>query len=154
MMKNVLIKVSALLLIVWYSMSIIGFGVHTCSGSGRIFVTSFVDGMTCENIHPEDLCDPHSCCHHHDDEDYDVMISAKSCCSNDYQMLQFAGALSSDDNRINDGFRYSEAPFFSLYASVDEYLEIHSEITAYVHKPGSGLCRKCDRQAAFGIWRI
>ena len=43
-MKGLLTKITAMLLVVWYSMSIIGFDIHTCSGSGESFVVT-VDGF-------------------------------------------------------------------------------------------------------------
>ena len=51
-MKGLITKIFAALLVGWYMMSIIGFGVHTCSGSGKSFVVAFYEEMTCEEIHP------------------------------------------------------------------------------------------------------
>ena len=52
-MKALLIKLSAMLMVLWYSMSIIGFDVHTCNGSGKSFIATFVSGTGCEDIHPD-----------------------------------------------------------------------------------------------------
>ena len=60
-MKNLSIRVFAALLMVWYCLSIIGFGVHTCSESNRSFLTNFISGVNCEDIHPSDLCESHCC---------------------------------------------------------------------------------------------
>ena len=61
-MKEIVTKIFAALLVVWYLVGIIGFDVHTCSGSGRSFVVAFFEEMTCEEIHPEHSCDPAACC--------------------------------------------------------------------------------------------
>lgn len=166
MKKDVLIKLAALLLTVWYSMSIIGFDVHTCSGSDRSFVAGILTGRSCEDIHPEHMCSPFACCadgHDHEHvrtccEDHSacafcdgVSIRAKSCCSNDYQVLSVAGTIPSDDQRNSD--ESGCFPVLVPYApnslsSLDFNLS-----GSYVHEPGSGLCRS-DRQAALSVWRI
>ncbi len=160
MVKNVIIKILAVLLTVWYSMSIIGFDVHTCSGTGRSFVVTFVKGLTCEDIHPEHTCDKASCCpnshesrccsHAHDG----CSIKSKSCCSNDYQVLAITGTVSHNDHEHYDdcccgfcpctGFPVSEVP--ALY-HVDN-------LFAYIPAPDSGVLSACERQAALRIWRI
>ena len=56
-MKKVCTKIFAALLVVWYLVGIIGFDMHTCNGSGRSFVVAFFEGMACEDIHPEHVCD-------------------------------------------------------------------------------------------------
>ena len=99
--NKVVIRVVAALLCVWYSMSIIGFDVHTCSRSGRSFVATFVQGLACEDIHPSHTCSNSHCCAHHDDgccvpvHDASGMPSFASsdCCSNDYQVICMTGEL-------------------------------------------------------------
>ena len=106
-MKNLGTRIFAFMLVVWYCLSIIGFGVHTCSESNRSFLTNFISGVSCEDIHPADVCkasccsaNKHkNCCSHHssDKEDKkipvgDVNITAKTCCSNDYQQIELTGS--------------------------------------------------------------
>lgn len=100
-MKNMAIRILAALLTIWYSMSIIGFDVHTCNGSGHSFVVSFLDGFSCGDIHPEHECEPHSCCANHceDTPDHGVRIGPLSCCSDDYQVLELTGMVSGDEGR-------------------------------------------------------
>ena len=45
-MKNLLTSLTAVLLVIWYSLSVIGFDVHTCSGSGESYVTTVIGGTT------------------------------------------------------------------------------------------------------------
>lgn len=163
-MKGVIIKVLAVVMTVWYSMSIIGFDVHTCSGSGRSFVSTFIEGLTCEDIHPEHSCSHVSCCHaehetqsccgNHHQEDKGFVIAAKSCCSNDYQVLQLTGIVPSDDQRGNDFISFSgisHAIVHPVDVKVPSYIRT---IIAYLHEPDSGHELSDDRQAALGIWRI
>lgn len=163
-MKGIIIKVLAVVMTVWYSMSIIGFDVHTCSGSGRSFVSTFIEGLTCEDIHPEHSCSHVSCCHaehetqsccgNHHQEDKGLVIAAKSCCSNDYQVLQLTGIVPSDDQRGNDFISFSgisHAIVHPVDVKVPSYIRT---IIAYLHEPDSGHKVSCDRQAALGIWRI
>jgi len=176
MMRNVLIKVVAVLLAVWYSMSIIGFDVHTCSGSGRSFVASFVEGMTCEDIHPEHVCSPESCCaeaqeshsccgHSHHDQECVIdhsdclycdgsAIKAESCCSNDYQVLVLTGTLTSDDHRHYDECSCGLCPCVEFPLDlVPDPISLQL-LLSHIHKPDSGLSAAGDRQAALSIWRI
>ena len=175
-MRNVFIKILAMVLTVWYSMSIIGFDVHTCSGSGRSFVTSFIEGMTCEDIHPEHVCNPESCCadahetdghgccghsHHegmntHSDCLYcdGMAFEAKSCCSNDYQVLHLTGTLSSDDHRHYDECGCGLCPCILPYSHGNDTPLVFRNLIAYIQEPDSGLSAAGDRQAALSIWRI
>ena len=106
-MKNLGTRVFAFMLVVWYCLSIIGFGVHTCSESNRSFLTNFISGVSCEDVHPSDVCkvsccsaNKHkNCCSHHSaDEAKDetstgnVKITNKPCCSNDYQQIGLTGS--------------------------------------------------------------
>lgn len=164
-----------MLLVVWYSMSIIGFDVHTCSGSGRSFVASFVKGMTCEDIHPEHVCNPESCCahehdhsccgHSHHDEDCAMdhsdclycdgtAFKAQSCCSNDYQVLALTGTMSSDDHRHYDECSCGNCPCVEFPSGIMSRPIQPSLLLSYIHQSDSGLPAAGDRQAALNIWRI
>ncbi len=159
-MKNVILKIFAVLLTVWYSMSIIGFDVHTCSGSGRSFVVTFVKGLTCEDIHPDHLCDKDSCCPEIHQKDCcchghgTVTLKAKSCCSNDYQVLTITGTAVQNDHEHYDecGCCLSWDVDFPLYGMPSLYHE--NDLIAYVQSPDSGVASACERQAVLRVWRI
>ena len=178
-MKGLITKVFAALLVGWYLMSIIGFGVHTCMDSGKSFLVAFYEGATCEDIHPEHHCEPAACCssarhdshehgccdHHHassgkhaDHEDCsfcdDVTFSPKSCCSNDYQVLELTGVLVSDDSRSNDLQNPWLCPCADMLACDAGYQTSWKTTIKYIHEPGSGHELLHDRQAVLSVWRI
>ena len=153
-MKGLLTKITALLLVVWYSMSIIGFGVHTCSGSGESFVVTFVEGLECEDIHPEHHCTKGSCCSHQHsccDTPSHINLETKSCCSNDYQVLALTGTLSDEKNGIEDliSFDYICSNIFEFIA------DIHN-LQFVSHSPADVSClgRMPDIQSLLSVWRI
>lgn len=94
-MKNLSTRVFAALLMVWYCLSIVGFGVHTCSESNRCFLTNFISGVSCDDIH-EHKC--HCCDGHSHDSQIDIISSQGvrivqgDCCSDDYQQIEITGS--------------------------------------------------------------
>ena len=119
-MKNIGTRVFAAILVIWYSLSIIGFGVHTCSENNRSFLTSFISGVSCEDVHPEELCGnaccekvshKHSCkcCCGHIVEVVEetapesvpsdgCVLAQKKCCSDDYQQIEITGSGQSESS--------------------------------------------------------
>lgn len=160
-MKKVCTKIFAALLVVWYLVGIIGFDMHTCNGSGRSFVVAFFEGMSCEDIHPEHVCDEASCCavehetcccdHHHDSE---CSVSSKSCCSNDYLSLELAGTISQDDHRHYDECACGNCPCAVLHSAGTDLFAGNLTVKSYIWQLGSGVPVACDMQAVFGVWRI
>ena len=107
MKRNVLIRVSAIFVLIWYSLGIIGFNVHTCSASERSFIVSFLEDMSCESIHPSDHCGAEQtcccCCSHHTSEhhsDSDESIDEPECCTDEYQVI------TSMTDRVDDSKRF------------------------------------------------
>lgn len=154
-MKGLITKTFAVLLVVWYSMSIIGFDIHTCSGTGESFVVTFVEGLTCEDIHPEHQCAGHSCCadshecRHHEE---DIRIGAKSCCSSDYQVLVLTGTATGEKygSDIHPSFVHS----FD-FPAMDLDLQMHGPYLNYnLLRAHSALGRMPDRQSVLSVWRI
>lgn len=113
-MKNIGTRIFAAILVIWYSLSIIGFGVHTCSESNRSFLTSFITGVSCEDVHPTEACGK-ACCEKESQKhgckcccDHSVevipraatesassdapMFAQKKCCSDIYQQIEITGS--------------------------------------------------------------
>ena len=175
MVRTVLIKLTSVLLTVWYLMSIIGFDVHTCSGSGCSFVTTFIEGMTCAEVHPEHVCDAGSCCseardtqshsrhschgecvNSHSDSHCSggVELRAKSCCSNDYQVLHLTGTVSSEDSRHYDECSCGHCLCVEFPLSMVPKPSATSSLFSHIHKSDSGLIAHGDVQSLLNIWRI
>lgn len=95
-MKNVITSLAAVLLVIWYSLSVIGFDIHTCSSSGQTYVATVVSGFSCEEIHPEHHHDAdahdHSgcgcCCSHRSDA---PSLDRTPCCTDDFQVITLTG---------------------------------------------------------------
>lgn len=157
-MGKVTMKISAFLLAVWYCMSIIGFDVHTCKGSGESFFVTVLQGTECSDIHPDHGCadDGHHCCacghhcgaEHHQEED---CLTDDGCCSDDIKVLAFTG------NRVNDDIRQFHVFMFpySEIISLESICAVScSRACASLVRPGSGLIVPGDMQSVLGIWRI
>ena len=151
-MRTMSLKICAVALVVWYLMSIIGFGVHTCRASQRSYVTTVLSGMTCGEIHPEHECaDSHHCCGHDEPE---VSLEPASCCSEDFLVLEIDATLPANEN--------------DDYAGVSDNSDFHIEVPLYAYHqissrsgskgpiplPDSGLIVQADAQSVLGIWRI
>ncbi len=156
-MKGRVLRFSALLLVLWYCFSVIGFGIHTCKASDRSFVATFVGGLTCADIHPDHKCDKDHCCSHashdccgHSDKGR-ASIQTESCCSNDYHALVITGCTSDDEDRDDI---MSETVTFSAVKVVST--DFQSDIASYKyrHKPDSGPRLNVDIQSVLNIWRI
>lgn len=157
-MRNIVMKYLAALLVVWYSLSIIGFDVHSCTKTGETFVASIAAGVSCEDIHPEHSCRSHgSCCGHDHDKnccghDYRNEVTSGDCCQDDFHVLAFTGAVSPNDYRYDDC-----ASDFVAYAT--EYLAqilvptCSNEDFIKFKNPDSGITVP-DPQALLSIWRI
>ena len=172
-MKKFLMNISAALLVVWYCVSIIGFGVHTCISSGETFIASFADGVECADIHPEHHCcgasccfgshhdhREHSCCPagHHEDpaEEHDApqAISSPSCCSNDYQAIVLSGCRSDYGSEDKHSFVKAFCPCVTdIPVSYIASARHHAEQTQFLEHD-SGVLWPSDLLVTFGVWRI
>ena len=161
MVRNMFMKICAVMLAVWYLMTIIGFGVHTCMGSQRSFVTTFLSGVTCEDIHPDHHCtDSHHChgdgeCHDctHGQSACDVTFDSQPCCSDDFVVLEVTGTAPSSENDFSD-CHCGHCPFTAeLVPDGHSYVE-KSGFNKIMSLPDSGLIVPGDVQSVLGIWRI
>lgn len=95
MMNKIHIKVFSCLMALWYLVSVVGLNVHTCSGTGEVFVKSLVAGTSCEMIHPSHGCHSEDacccCCEHEQAHDAEEGLSQKDCCDNEAVMLVHNG---------------------------------------------------------------
>ena len=164
-MKSLITKVFAALLVVWYLVGIIGFGMHTCSASGRSFVVSFIEGTACSDIHADHMCTPSSCCSHdhcrkaccaHEESHSHgrFSFSASPCCSNDYQMLDLTGMVVTDDTRDDAQYMKAHGPAIAAVSDIAVSSILCRSIIRHVHEPDSGVSRACDGQALLSVWRI
>lgn len=162
-MKRMFPKYVAALLTVWYSLSIIGFDVHSCAATGDTFVNSVLSGLTCEDIHPEHDCSGHgSCCGSHrchdhkshassccGDQDAPSVAHDDDCCTNDIEVLDSESLTVQDDYDfelyVSDAFQY-----------IKNYYDCHlfAEGTHLYGSSDSWKSAGPDSQAVLNIWRI
>lgn len=158
-----LMKICTVLLVVWYCMSIIGFDVHTCMGSGRVFVTTFAEGMTCADIHPDHHCGTSchhdACCGRHAQESCGchaqgpgTSVASAECCTDAYQVILLTGCRADDDSQ-ESGITVCSR---DLHLSSDCLSTLRSfKYTCPIHyNPDSWDIVPCDPCVTFGIWRI
>ena len=107
MKRNFGIRASAIFVLLWYCLGIIGFNVHTCSSSNDSFIVTFLEDMSCDAIHPSDNCgSTKSCCcccsHSSEPSSYsDESIAAPECCTNEYQVLNVTADRVDESQRVN-----------------------------------------------------
>lgn len=145
-MKNHWIKIVSALLMTWYCVSIIGFGIHTCSGSGRSYVAVFLTELSCEDIHPEHDCGHSHCC--------SSGIGKASCCTNDFHVLSLTGTVGHED-----GFNphtYAQDHLICLNTDLEmSGCGFMQTARRHIFKiPDSGTPVHSDVQSLLNIWRI
>jgi hypothetical protein len=162
-MKNVCTSLTAILMVVWYSLSVIGFDVHTCSGSGETYIATVASGFTCEDIHPG----PHGktahhnhaccgCCHSEKSEtaDPELGLDKNPCCTDDFQVILLTGTRGADEQR------YSEASpqIYNFYVAEELTINPYSNLLLSDSKAFSGHyigdIVSHNLQAVYNIWRI
>ncbi len=149
MMRNILMKYLAALLVVWYSLSIIGFDVHSCTKTGETFVASIAAGVSCEDIHPEHSCSSHGSCCGHDGRN---KVTSDDCCQDDFHVLSFTGAISVNDYRYDDCA--SDFIEYAVECFAQTIVPACSNQDFIKFKdPDSGITVP-DKQALLSIWRI
>lgn|GEM_PF-5254578 len=106
--KSVIFKFAAALFVAAYLLSLAGFDIHTCSHSGKTYISFLAASLSCEDIHPEHDAECHccGCAHeHHSNED-------GGCCSDEpHQLL-----IGCDDCGFD--FKHVSAPVSEMPALV------------------------------------
>ena len=159
-MRKMFVKYMSALLVVWYSLSIIGFDVHSCKSTGEVFVASLAGGISCEDVHPEHSCKAHgSCCGHdmaaccvHEDQQTGSEVGKSDCCSNDLQVLELTGVYASSERSTDNDHADEYVLNVDLFAEMTIPAEQRPLLTFLKH-PDTGVVMP-DRQAFFSIWRV
>ena len=167
-MKKFLTYIVAAVMMVWYSLSIIGFDVHTCNQSGEVYVTTAANGMVCEVNHhghkelQHDHVDPHhvhseSCCHSHGAQQPTdgVRIERKECCSDDYHVICLTGVRTDDKSSVSS-VKVSGTgahPVLISLTEINQCLLSYSGNRVY-KMPDQGTGVSHNLQAVYNVWRI
>ena len=124
-------KFCAVILALWYLMSIIGFNVHICHSAH----------------HAEEH---HECCCHHEDGGHGLSFA---CCSDEYHVLTLPGLISSNENDLED-YADADLNLFAGYVSDVCIASYGFNIHNIRYLPDSGHIACGDSQSVLGIWRI
>ena len=157
-MNNLLTKCAALVLVLWYSFSIIGFDVHICSGSGKAFIATVVSGTGCDDIHPEHDAPCCKCCLSETsvkDDSHDGDIHTKPCCTDEWQVIALTGTRTSKEEFFADslhGVQFYFNPALVQGAGKNLNLNSNSPRIFYRLASGSAVSRPC--QEIYSVWRI
>lgn len=139
MMRNMPMKICAVLMALWYLMSIVGFDVHICHSTHH---------EPCHEHHAEEH---HDCCCHHENTESEVSFS---CCSDDYLVLNLPVIVSSHEDDLEEKGPSADFHPYTCHVpdiciSMSEY-RIHNKWSL----PDSGLIAEGDVQSVLNIWRI
>ncbi|MGM9735762.1 MAG: hypothetical protein ACI3ZL_05060 [Candidatus Cryptobacteroides sp.] len=162
MFRKGLIKVSAFLLVLWYCFSVMGFDVHTCSLSDSQFVSTFIEGFGCEDIHPGHDCE--HCSHHHDasctdcghghpGNHSDGLFSENDCCSNQYYLLWITGSRADDEHRHYDECHCGHCPCIEATLSLVEPAVL-PQSSFSSNGPAGRIVPTRDVLSVSGVWRV
>lgn len=153
-MRKMFVKYASVLLVLWYSLSIIGFDVHSCKSTGEVYVASLAGGITCEDVHPDHSCKSHGgcCCGHHEHGEGDH-ISKSDCCTNDLQILELTGVYTSSQQRFSDDGHFADYVFNVDLLAETVVPVLQRPLLMYLKRPDPGVVMP-DRQAFFNIWRV
>ena len=155
-MKNVITSIAAFLLVIWYSLSVIGFDVHTCSSSGETYIATVISGTACEDIHPEHTEKPCSCCHGHDSchKGEDQTMATKPCCNDEWQMIVLTGVRATNERtELHEKIELISVCVPELIADNVGSDVIHIGRRT-IPKPDSGNVIPLNFQQVYSIWRI
>lgn len=139
MMRNLPMKYCAVLLALWYLMSIIGFNVHICHSAHHL------------SHHVSHTEEHQDCCCHHEENEPEASFSCS--CTDEYHVLDISATVSSNENDIKDSVS-ADSHFCTGYLS-DVCVSFNKN---RIHKirslSDSGLTASGDVQSVLSIWRI
>ncbi|MBQ8838650.1 MAG: hypothetical protein IJ005_04950 [Bacteroidales bacterium] len=155
------IKLFSVLLTLWYIISIIGFDLHICGCSGEKYVSSFLTGISCEDIHPEhmqlhDCTDVDDCCsHHHKGHGHHEreQVADSPCCTDDYQVLLLTGERVDVSNKFSDSCHCGHCAFLPCMVHIPVQHSL-SDIRSRKIVSDCGFFRPYDLLSSYGVRRI
>lgn len=150
-MKKAFSNIVAFVLMIWYFLSVIGFDVHTCGSTGRVFVSPVVTAeCSVSGQGGECLC---GCCSHCNETEADVPeFSEGSCCSDDYQALAITGGVSSEKHRYFDECSCGLCPA-ALLSEAGALRNVCFRMLS-CRLPDKLLLSPSDYQALISVWLI
>ena len=153
-MRKMFVKYASVLLVLWYSLSIIGFDVHSCKSTGEVFVASLAGGIACEDVHPDHACKSHGgcCCGHHEHGE-GTHVGKSECCTNDLQILELTGVNISSQQRFSDDGDSTDYAFNVDLVAETIVPALQRPLLMFLKHPDPGIVMP-DRQAFFSIWRV
>lgn len=155
-MKGIVMKISAVLVAIWYCMGIVGFHVHTCNETGRVYVATFAEGLTCADIHPEYHCgashDHDCCCAHHSADE--TVVDTGSCCTDVYQVIDLSGFRADDSSRHHDDGHFGPCPCLLAESVSYPALQKYRASLQKASMPDPGDILPCELRVVFSVWRI
>lgn len=154
-MRKLLTNLCAMSLVVWYSLSVIGFDVHTCNRAGETFIASAGE-YSCETIHPEH---EYSCCHHgHDHHDAETLHTSSfeipPCCTDDYHVISLTGIRSEDEHAKQLRQDIAGDYIANLPYEEDVHFNIFQSGLRVIREQASVLSRHRSLHEFYNIWRV
>ena len=163
-MRNVFTSLTAVLMVVWYSLSVIGFDVHTCSGSGETYIATVASGFACEDIHPG----PHGQSAHHDhsgcgcchsekkskSDDSESGFDVNPCCTDDFQVIMLTGTRGADEQRYDEELSQIYGSYVAEIQGINQCSNLFLSDRNVILRPCNGNIVSHDVQAIYNIWRI
>ena len=136
-----------------------GFDVHTCHAADHQFISTFIEGLTCEEIHSAHKCG-HHCTHHHECSDSqehfanhsDGLIEETDCCTDDYHALSITGTRTEDDHHFHGSISCWHTAAVLDAFGVDA--PVPYSIDSYLFAPFPVVIQGDDVLSSFGIRRI
>ena len=149
-MKTILTYFVAAFMLVWYSLSVIGFDVHTCNGSGETYIATLASGFSCDDIHPEHQESACGCCHSEERGNEVSCCDINPCCTDSYLMILLTGVkVDDEDYKVICGSDHTYSPVLNL----SEKSFALSTKQPFC-RPHLKVAEAMSIQRMYGVWRI